>query len=143
MSISKEVANVVSAEIDKAVREILANHGLLAGKTTIGCGEWFDYKIVATAIDLGPNGVNLASREANYYKKFGYTAYAGEDDFTGVELTAPLGTAFTSSSGKVMAFSGVDAKKRKTPIMAIEISTGKTFLFADAAIATINKAAQK
>lgn len=144
MNINKETANAVATEIDAAVRDILAKHGLQAGKTTIGCGEWFDYKIVATALTLGENGVNLTSKEATYYTKFGYTAYAGEDDFTGIELTAPLGTRFSGGQPlKDYAFAGVDTKKRKNPIMALDLSTGKTVYFADAIVKRVNLAAEQ
>lgn len=142
MNISKETANAVATELDAAVRAILTKHGLEAGKTTIGCGEWFDYKIVATAVTRGDNGVNLSSREATYYTKFGYTAYAGDDDFTGVELEAPLGMRF--SAGRPLqdyAFAGVDSKKRKNPIVAIDLTTGKTVYFADSIVARLNLAA--
>lgn len=138
MNINKETANAVATEIDAAVRAILTKHGLEPGKTTIGCGEWFDYKIVATALTLGENGVNMTSKEATYYSKFGYTAYAGEDDFTGIELTAPLGTKFTHLVSEY-AFAGVDSKKRKNPIMALDLKTGKTVYFSDKIVARINE----
>ena len=136
MSISKETGQAVAAEIDKAVRDILAKHGLEAGRTTTGHGEWFEYKVTAVAVTLGDNGVNLSSKEATYYSKFGYTAYAGDNDFTGVELTAPLGTRFQGD----YAFAGIDAKKRKFPIIAIDLKTGKMVGFPDSVVARINLA---
>lgn len=136
MSISKQTGQAVAAEIDKAVRDILAKHGLEVGKTTMGYGEWFEFKITAVAVTLGDNGVNLSSKEATYYTKFGYTAYMGEDDFTGVELTAPLGTRFQGD----YIFAGIDSKKRKNTIVAIDTKTGKTVLFPDAIVPRINLA---
>lgn len=141
MTISKETGQAVAAEINEAVRAILAKHGLEAGKTVTGHGEWFEYKVTAVAVTLGDNGVNLSSKEATYYSKFGYTAYAGDDDFTGVELTAPLGTRF--NAGRPLqdyAFAGIDAKKRKFPIMAIDLQTGKMVGFPDSVVSRINLA---
>jgi hypothetical protein len=80
--------------------------------------------------------VNLSSKEATYYSKFGYTAYAGDNDFTGVELTAPLGTRFHGD----YAFAGIDAKKRKFPIIAIDLKTGKMVGFPDSMVSHINLA---
>jgi len=140
MSVDKALANIVGTEIDKAVREILAKHGLEAGRTSIGCGEWFDYKIVATAVELGLNGVNLATKEAKYYTKFGFTAYlGGDDDFVGTELTAVLGTRFNGD----YAFAGIDAKKRKNPIVALDIKTGKTVYFQESIIPRLNLASEQ
>ena len=140
MSVSKETAQAVASELDKAVRDILAKHGLQAGKTSMGYGEWFDFKITATSLELGLNGVNLATREATYYKKFGYTAYLGGDnDFTGTELTAVLGTRFQGD----YFFAGIDSKKRKNPVMAIDRKTGKTVFFPETIIPRINLASEQ
>jgi hypothetical protein len=141
MTVSKETAQAVASEIDKAVRDILAKHGLESGKTSMGYGEWFDFKITATAVELGLNGVNLASKEATYYTKFGYTAYLGGDivSDTGTPLTAVLGTRFQGD----YFFAGIDAKKRKNPIVAIDRKTGKTVFFAENIIPRLNLASEQ
>jgi hypothetical protein len=140
MSVSKETALSVTTEIDKAVRDILAKHGLEAGKTTHGYGEWFEFKITASSVELGLNGVNLATKEATYYTKFGYTAYLGGDsDFTGTPLKAVLGTRFQGD----YFFAGIDAKKRKNPVVAIDRKTGKTVFFPETIIPRINLASEQ
>jgi hypothetical protein len=138
--VSKETAQAVAKEMDAAIRAILSKHGLEVGKTSMGYGEWFDFKVTAVAVSLGDNGVNLASKEATYFSKFGYTAY--DDNFNATELIAPLGTKFTHLL-KDYAFAGVDAKKRKTPIVALDIKAGKVVYFAEAIIARINDAANE
>ena len=139
MSVDKNTAQAVASEIDKAVREILAKHGLEAGKTSMGYGEWFDFKITATAVELGLNGVNLSSKEATYYKKFGYTHFQSAADFVGVQLTAVLGTRFQGD----YFFAGIDSKKRKNPIVAIDRKTGKTVFFPEAVVPRLNLASEQ
>jgi len=141
MNISKETGQAVAKEMDAAMRDILAKHGLEVGKVSTGHGEWFEFKVTAVAISLGDNGVNLSSKEATYYSKFGYTAYLGGDnDFTGTQLTAPLGTLFYDGN---YAFAGIDSKKKKNTIVAIRIADGKTVLFPESVIPTINHSAEQ
>ena len=140
MSISKETASAVHKEIDEAVKAILAKHNLQVEKVSTGYGEWFDYKVTATPIALGLNGVNLSSRDATYFTKFGFTAYlGGDDDFTGTQLTAVLGTRFHGD----YYFAGVDAKKRKNPIVALDSKTGRIVYFQESIIPNINLASEQ
>jgi len=140
MTISKETASAVHKEIDEAVKAILAKHNLQVEKVSTGYGEWFDYKVTATPVQLGLNGVNLSSRDAMYYTKFGFTAYlGGDDDFVGTELTAVLGTRFRGC----YYFAGIDAKKRKNPIVAIDSKTGKTVYFQESIIPNLNLSSEQ
>ena len=134
MNINKELASTVSKEIQQAVDAILKKHNLVVSKTTVGCGEWFDYKVTATMLEEGPNGVNLSSRDAQYYTKFGFTSYDRECNPT--VLTAPLGTLFTSGK-RVFAFGGVNSN-RKNGILGIEVSTGAEYYFAETVVRVIN-----
>ncbi len=138
MNISKETGQAVAKEMDAAMRDILAKHGLQVGKVSTGHGEWFEFKVTAVAVSLGDNGVNLSSKEATYYSKFGYTAY--DEDFTATQLTAPLGTLFYNGN---YAFAGIDSKKKKNTIVAIRIADGKTVLFPDGVVALINDSAKQ
>jgi hypothetical protein len=137
MNISKELASTVSKEIQQAVTDILKKHNLVVSKTSVGCGEWFDYKVTATALEEGPNGVNLSSKEAQYYTKFGYTSY--DEEFQPTVLTAPLGTLFTVSK-RVFAFGGINPKK-KNCILGIEVLTGRAtaeYYFGETVVRVIN-----
>lgn len=136
MSVSKETANAVAKELQTVITEVLAKHGLSAPKVSIGYGEWFDLKVVASALTLGPNGVNLTSKEATYYTKFGYTHYEGDADFEGKELKAPLGMLF--GPDKKYAFAGIDSKKRKNPIVALDTTTGKIVFFDSNIVTRLN-----
>jgi hypothetical protein len=139
--ITKAKAEVVSAEIQEAVEAILERHGISKGKIKYGYGAWFEWKITATAFEEGLNGVNMASREASYYTQFGWTAYGQAPNYEQTQLTAPLGTKFVSN-GKEYVFAGVDAKKRKYPIFAVEADTQKPMYFTETVITKINRAAR-
>jgi hypothetical protein len=136
MSVSKETANAVAKELQTVITEVLAKHGLSAPKVSIGYGEWFDMKIVSSALTLGPNGVNLTSKEATYYTKFGHTYYKSEGDFEGTELKAPLGMLF--GPDMKYAFAGIDSKKRKNPIVALDTTTGKIVFFEESIVTRLN-----
>lgn len=136
-AVSKEKAAAVSAEIKEAVEKILAKHELQIGQIRSGHGEWFEFKVTAEAIQQGPNGVNLASKEATYYTKFGFTAY--DDDYKATELVAPLGTIFKNGT-KEYVFSGVNPQKRKFPIQARRTSDGEMVGLPEAIIPVINMA---
>lgn len=138
--VGKEIAQAITEELRKAAEEIFAKHGLQTTKQISKYGEWYDFRIEATAIEQGLNGVNLASKEAIYFTKYGWTAYAS--DFTPTELVAPLGTIFQDGPGRdEFVFAGVDPKKKKNPIVLIRL--GKTYYAPEAIIPALNKAAKK
>jgi hypothetical protein len=138
-SIDKATAQAVATEIQEAILAILAKHNLQESKTVWKYGEWFEMKVEAIAVERGLNGVNLASKEAMYYTKFGWTAY--DDNYNASELTAPLGTIFPMK-GQNYAFAGIDPKKRKFPIYARRISDGVMVGITENMIPTINLHAQ-
>lgn len=135
-TVSKEIARAITEELRKAAEEIFAKHGLQISKQTTGHGEWFDFRIEAVAIEEGLNGVNLASKEAIYFTKYGWTAYTS--NFTPTELTAPLGTIFQDKAGDEFVFAGVDPKKKKNPIVLTRL--GKTYYAPESIIPALNEA---
>jgi len=138
--VSKETATQVAQEMKTAMEEILKRHNLDTQQVKWGHGDWFEWKITATAIELGPNGVNLATPEAQYYTKFGFSAYGQAPNFTQTELTAPLGTEI-QVQGQTLYFAGIAPKKRKFPIAVINAS-GEMMFLTEASVATLNKNAQ-
>lgn len=136
--VSKAQAEKISQEIKQAVEAILAANGLSAPKIASKYGEWYEIKITASAVELGENGVNLASPEATYFTKFGWTSFSGSSP---VELTAPLGTKFSNGQGEY-AFAGIDPKKRKNPIVALRLSDGARVFFPDTAVPFLNSVAK-
>ena len=139
--VSKETAAQVAQEMKTAMEEILKRHNLDTQQVKWGHGDWFEWKITATAIELGPNGVNLATPEAQYYTKFGFSAYQeGPIQFCKTELTAPLGTEI-QVQGQTLYFAGIAPKRRKFPIAVINAS-GEMMFLTEASVATLNKNAQ-
>lgn len=138
--ISKQTAQAVTEEIQQALQVIFAKHNLEVGKISTGHGDWYEFKVQATAISLGLNGVNMASRYAVYYTKFGWTAYG--ENFEATELTAPLGTKFSYNNRDVI-FAGVDSAKKKFPIVVQDAQTGEVRLLPELAIPRINLAAKE
>jgi hypothetical protein len=139
MTVSKEQAAIITDEIRTAINEILTKHGLDANKVSSGYGEWYEFKFTASPVTLGLNGVNLTSKEAVYYTKFGFASYDYQKE---TRLEAPLGTMFTTSKGQKMVFAGIDSKRSKFPIVANEVGTGKTFFLTETVITKINESAK-
>ena len=87
MEVTKELAVQVSAEIKKAVEEILAKHGLAEPKVKTTYGDIYKLVIESSVEAKDASGVNTKSAEAIYYTRFGYTAY--DAAFKATELVAP------------------------------------------------------
>lgn len=136
MTISKKQAEAVINELSPIIKEILERHGL-DPKFAWKYGDWFQLTLKASAVETGPNGVNLGSPEAQYFTRFGYTVYALG---TSTKLDAPLGTLF-ESRGVTYAFAGIAAKRSKYPIVGRNIADGSITFFTEALITKLNQAA--
>jgi len=134
--VSKEKCSEVSREIEAAIMDIFAKHDLKVTKRASKYGDSYEFKIVAEALMISEDGINLASPDVVYYNRFGYTTWLGTSLESRVELTAPIGTKF-ESNGKTFAFAGVRSRG-KNKILAVEQESKKTFIFADAMISRIN-----
>jgi hypothetical protein len=138
MEVTKELAVQVSAEIKKAVEEILAKHGLAEPKVKTTYGDIYKLVIESSVEAKDASGVNTKSAEAIYYTRFGYTAY--DAAFKATELVAPLGTKFTTG-GVEYAFAGINSKKPKFSISAIRVADGRTIAMTDVVVPLINSSA--
>jgi len=136
--VSSELTKKVSADIQAAIAPILAKHGLTLTKFSSKYGDSYGVSISASPVILDESGVNTASNEAIYYTRFGHTAWLGKELSDRVELTAKLGTKF-QSSGNEYLFVGVRTRG-KNKIVAER--GGKSFVFADTIIPTLNKASK-
>ena len=116
--------------------DIFAKHNLKVTKRASKYGDSYEFKIVAEALMISEDGINLASPDVVYYNRFGYTTWLGTSLESRVELTAPIGTKF-ASGGKVFAFAGVRSRG-KNKILGVCQETKKTFVFADTIIKFIN-----
>lgn len=134
--VSKEKCSEVSREIEAAIMDIFAKHDLKVTKRASKYGDNYEFKIVAEALMISEDGINLASPDVIYYNRFGHTAYLGISIQDEIKLTAPIGTKF-ASGGKVFAFAGVRSRG-KNKILGVCQETKKTFVFADTIIKFIN-----
>lgn len=131
MTVEKAKAQAIMDELKPIINATLARHGLADAQVQWKYGAWFELKVSASLLNEGPNGINLSSKEAQYYSQFGYHG-----------LTAPLGTIFTSR-GETYAFAGIASKRPKYPIYAKNLVQGTYHFFPEGVIALINTAATK
>lgn len=138
-TITRGVALEVTNEIKAAIDEIFARRGFAAPtlKTTYG-DSLYKLAIETTPEVLNESGINLKSKEALHYTRYGFTDYDGA---TPINLTAPLGTRFTSK-GETYAFAGIAASRSKYPIVGINVDTNQTTFFTAAIVGRINDAAR-
>jgi len=136
-TITRGIALEVTNEIKAAIDEIFARRGFAAPtlKTTYG-DSLYKLAIETTPEVLNESGINLKSKEAEYYTKFGYTDYDG-GKYT--KLTAPLGTQFTSR-GETYAFAGIAASRSKYPVVGINVDTNQTTFFTAVIVGRVNSA---
>ena len=119
MQVSRALAEQITDELEKAAMAIFAKHGLERGKVSTKYGELYSLKIEAQAVEVGPNGINLASVEARDYTRFGKMYDLPE---------GLLGKTF-SFNGTEYAFAGIATSRSKYPIYVRNMSTGKYSFF--------------
>jgi hypothetical protein len=120
VNVSKEQAHELAEKISEAAEAILKEAGLEPKRVSSRYGEWFEFKITAEQVELGPNGVNLTSEYAGAFAQL-----AGLFDLEGVELGQPF-----RANGKTYFFAGIAPSRRKFPIYALDES-GKGSFFTD------------
>ena len=114
-NVTREQAQTITAEINAAIGEIFAAHGLERRPTKTGFGEFYTIKIEAVRVNHGRNGVNLESKEAIMWKAMcSYIGLAESD----------LGAKFTVGNEEYTLLGGRNAAT--FPVVAIKTSTGKT-----------------
>lgn len=138
-TIEKTIALEITKEIKEAVNEIFKKHGMAEPKAKTVYGDVYRLTLETAPLALDSSGViNLMSAEAQYYYRYGFSEYFGTSELR--KLTAPLGTQFRNR-GETYAFGGIAAKRKKYPIVGINIDTKETMLFTTSMIPVINAAA--
>lgn len=128
-TVDKIKAQAIIDELKPLIMDTLKRHGLDTPQMTWKYGAWFELKMNAALLQEGPYGINLGSKEAQYFTQFGFTG-----------ITAPLGTVFTSR-GEDYVFAGIAAKRPKYPIYAKNLAQGTYHFFPEGAARLINEAA--
>jgi|688.fasta_scaffold254698_4 hypothetical protein len=119
MLVDKQTAQAVTAEIQAAMQEILAKHGMEQGKVSIKYGEIFKVTFEATPVALNENGVNVNTPEAQSWLYLGeYRGFANP--------ASVLGTTFTMN-GKTFKFVGFNERAPRMPVVAVDVKDGKQY----------------
>jgi len=119
MLVDKQTAQAVTAEIQAALQEILAKHGMEQGKVSIKYGEIYKVTFEATPVALNENGVNVNTPEAQMWLVMGqYRGFANP--------ASALGTTFTMNS-KTFKFVGYNDRASRMPVVAIDVKDGKQY----------------
>lgn len=121
MSVSKPLAIEITNEIEASVKAILAKHNLQLLKQSTKYGNEYNYTVKAVAVTLSETGVNLNSPEAQNWLAVG-TSYGFKNP------ADVLGGTFVNAR-KEYKFIGINLRKEKFPLSAIEVATGKQYGF--------------
>jgi hypothetical protein len=130
-NVEKAKAQAIMDELGPIIREVVERHGLAAPQMQWKYGAWFELKLNAALLEEGPHGINLGSKEASWFTKFGFHG-----------LNAPLGTVFMSKHDSYV-FAGIASKRPKYPVYAKNLLQGTYHFFPEGIIPSINAAAEK
>lgn len=121
LAVSRQTADAISKEIAEAVRAIITKHGLTVESMKTGYGDYYDFKVKATAVQM-KNGVNTQSKQArdfvNYSFRWAFETEAAE---------AALGQTLTIPKLGECVLVGATPKSKKFPIVVLCKKDGKTY----------------
>lgn len=120
--VSKQEAQEIAAELKAAAEDIFLKHGYEMSMPRTKYGNAFEWKITASPVDAGPNGVNLNSPEAQ-----AFNLYA---EMYGLDPALLGGTL--DHKGETFTFLGVVPSRRKYPL-AFRKPDGSTILMTEMA----------
>jgi hypothetical protein len=130
MTISKSDVRIIGTEIDAAIDEVLARHGMERKPHRITySGTGLTYKVECSIVTLSESGVNLSSPEAQ-----GWMVMASMRGFADREAAqAALGATFTSQ-GRTFVFLGYKTRSPKRPVVARCQQDGKEYIFPEGVV---------
>jgi hypothetical protein len=117
--VSKELATKVTTDLRNDIAKVLAKHGLELSGVTTKYGDSFQIKIDAVSVNLGKNGVNLNSVDAQNFMNFGYS-------YGVTDVQADLGSE-VSFGGKTIVITGLNPRKKNAPIVCKDIKSGNEY----------------
>lgn len=123
MNITRDQAKTITAEINAAIDQILANHGLNKDKVSTKYGDLYKITIEASIHQNSENGVNLSSREMDdlrYYARF--------HGITDIDTDI---TQIITVNGVDYAPAGYKPRATKRPFLMKSMQDGKTYIFPD------------
>jgi len=117
--VSKEVAQKVTTELHKDIEKVLAKHGLELSKVLTKYGDIFSVKVEAVAVEVGQNGVNLASLEAQ--------TFLMSAKYMGVKNPEKELGSIVSFEGRQVIIKGLSPNARRNNVLVREIKTGRDY----------------
>ncbi|CAB4157641.1 hypothetical protein UFOVP688_38 [uncultured Caudovirales phage] len=117
--VSKEVAQQVTTELHKDIEKVLAKHGLELSKVLTKYGNIFSIKVEAIAVEVGQNGVNLASVEAQ--------TFLMSARYMGVKNPEKELGSVVSFEGRQVIIKGLSPNARRNNVLVKEIKTGRDY----------------
>lgn len=118
-TVDRTTARLITAELETAVREVLARHGFVAGTVRGSYGDALKVTIEASPEVLGTNNVNTATPQALAYERY-RQVYGLPNGALGVTFTV---------NGRQYVFTGVTPSRPKYPIDATGVADGKRYKF--------------
>ena len=116
--VNKQTASTITTLIGNEVERIFTAHGLIRTKTSTHFGEGYDVTFKADLLILGPNGVNLGSDEAKWFKTICGYQYGLDASTLGAEAVI---------KGKTHYLAGV--KHWRNTYKVVTMSEGKIFVW--------------
>jgi len=117
-AVSRDVAKQITEQIEAEARKI-CDGKLQITNTSTKYGEGYSITIKADAIQLGRNGINLASQYAQNFRMTSW-AYDLKEDALGAEANI---------NGKTVYLAGVDIKRNGTVHIVVQDTDGKMSFF--------------
>ena len=133
MQINSSTVKVIGAEIDAAIAEVLARHGMEAAPRRIGYdATGFKYTVQCSVINANESGINLSSPDAQ-----GWLMVASMRGFADRDrAAAALGTTF-ATGGDTFTFIGYKTRSPKRPVMGRSQRDGKVYVFTERALSLL------
>ena len=115
MDYSKELLQALHADINKAVKEACEKHGVQLAKYSGKYGDALKMTFEFSKTELGANGVNLASHEAQDHGWASKSYDLDDTVFLGMLVQA---------SGSIYRYDGIATKRPKFPFEITNMKTG-------------------
>lgn len=97
----------LAEELRAAAEQVFLKHGYALDGSKAKYGSFFEWNVKASPVEMGPNGVNLNSPQAQ-----AFTRWAASFGMTPEQLGGTM-----EMKGETLTFVGVEPKRRKYPLV--------------------------
>ena len=128
--VSKEKAKQITAELELEIKKVLAKHGMEMNDASTKFGDLYSFKFEASTLNLGANGVNLNTREAQEMMRFGFN-YGLKNPEKVLGTKVKLG-------GRQMIIAGLNIRKKNAPVVCKD-DAGNFYAVSELVLAGLEK----